>query len=309
MSVLLRPPSHRGPLIAAGAVVLTAGAVLWLMRHDVDAGWQLLVFGALSALFGRLAVSAPLEGGRPPAYQSVLIVTTLATLGLTLLAFADAFEADVGDLSTGTATCVLALLSLAAGWAARRRNSGIAALICALAGGGALLAATEWILDPGLPAYRWLLLALATTFVLVSLVLRGSRPRHAELLVSAAGLAILAIPANLAAAFFVGFAFPGDRPGLPGFWELVVLAAGFGLIAYAAAERAPGPAYLGVLNLVVFAFADGLDAGGTLRWWPLLLLGTGAAMLLAGLRPARPLPPEPSSYTHEELPLTVRVED
>lgn len=309
MPGFLRPPSHRGPLIAAGSVVLTAGVVLWLMRREVDAGWQVLVFGSLSALFGRLAVASPLEGGRPAAFQSVLGVTALVTLGLALLALADQLGADVGDLSTGTATWVLALLAAAAGTLAKRRNSGVAALLCALAGGGAVLAATEWIVDPGDRTYRWLLLALATAFVLVSLVLRGSRPRHAELLVGAAGLAVLAIPANLAVGFFFGFAVFGDPPGLPGFWELVVLAAGFGLIAYAAADRAPGPAYLGVLNLAAFAFADRLDAGATVRWWPLLLLVTGGAMVLAGLRPARPLPPEPEGYARDELPLTVRVED
>ena len=32
-------------------------------------------------------------------------------------------------------------------------------------------------------------------------------------------------------------------------WELLIVAAGFGLIAYSSVDRQPGPAYIGVLNL------------------------------------------------------------
>ena len=51
-----------------------------------------------------------------------------------------------------------------------------------------------------------------------------------------------------------------------------MLAAGCGLIAYGAVDRAPGPAYLGVANLVVFTSRRAISDDETLLFWPLLLL-------------------------------------
>jgi len=140
--------------------------------------------------------------------------------------------------------------------------------------------------------------------VLASLALREPAPRHAQQLVNAAGLAIAAIGfLSVAPAVF------GDEltPGLPGFWEVVLLAAGFGLIAYGALDRAPGPAYLGVVNTVLFILAVALSGDDTLYWWPLTLLLVGIVMLGAGLRPRRPLPPEPRAYRAGEAPLAARA--
>jgi hypothetical protein len=47
----------------------------------------------------------------------------------------------------------------------------------------------------------------------------------------------------------------------------------------------------------------------TLYWWPLTLLVIGAFMLLVGLRPRRPLPPEPRPYRAGEAPLAARAND
>ena len=96
---------------------------------------------------------------------------------------------------------------------------------------------------------------------------------------------------------------------LPGFWEVVLLAAGFGLIAYGALDRAPGPAYLGVLNLALFILAVASSPDESLYWWPLTLLVVGIVMLGAGLRPRRPLPPEPPAYRAGEAPLAARAGD
>jgi hypothetical protein len=141
----------------------------------------------------------------------------------------------------------------------------------------------------------------------LSLILRGARPRLSEQLVNAAGVGILAIPVVEGVSALFGV-FGASSPILPGFWEAVVLAAGFGLIAYAAADRTPGPAYLGVANLAAFAAVTTIGSGDTLQWWPFLLLALGGLMLLAGLRPTRPLPPEPRGYTKDDLPLHSRVE-
>ena len=310
MPSLLRPPSHRGPLIAAGATVLTVGVALQQLRQDdPDTIVQLLVWGGLSALLLWLSVGNPLEGGRPPAYQSVLIVCGIVTLVPALLHLADVLGAELdGSPKPGTRTWVALVTCGVATLIAVRRNSGIAALLAAVAGAACVVSAADWVADPGDGFYRFVALAIALTLVVVSLILRGSRPRQSEQLVNAAGLAILAIP--VWAAFGAIFALFGFGPSelLPGFWEGVVLAAGFGLIAYAAADRTPGPAYLGVANLAAFVAVTTLGADDTLEWWPLILLAVGALMLLAGLRPARPLPPEPEGYRRDELPLSSRVE-
>ncbi len=186
------------------------------------------------------------------------------------------------------------LLCAAALYPAVRRNSAISAMIAAIALGAALLAAANWILGADSQAvYRWLLLALAVAFAGASVVLRAARPRHAELMVITAGLATLAIVlvASVGALViaFAGFGTTGLEAGfLPGFWELVVLAAGCGLIAYGALDRVPGAAWLGFAHLFAFVVAASSGADDTLLWWPLVLLALGAGVLAAGLRPLQP---------------------
>ena len=115
----------------------------------------------------------------------------------------------------------------------------------------------------------------------------------------------------------LGFGGPsGDI--LPGFWEFIVLGAGCGLIAYGAVDRVPGAAWLGVAHLVGFIVVASAGADDTLLWWPLILLLLGGGAMAAGLRPRRPLPPEPDGYsverplasrTDEEITVRVRNDD
>ncbi|MEA2244511.1 MAG: hypothetical protein QOD24_4067 [Solirubrobacteraceae bacterium] len=309
---LLRPPPHRGPLIAAGAVLLTAGLALVELRLDLAPGWDLLALGVPALLVLGLGVQAPNEGGRPPAYQSVLIVCGLLLLYAALLQLADALGAGLGGGSPGTYVWTGIVEAVVAGWVAAFRRSAIAALISALAAGIALLEAIEWIFDPsGFAASRWILLVLAGVLVLVSRVFRAGRPRHAALRVDAAALAILAIALQALAGVVLGIVAPfGSVPEhpLPGFWEFVVLAAGCGLVAFGAVDRSPGPAWLGLLNLLAFVALVG-QGEATLEWWPLVLLVLGGATLLAGLRPRDPLPPEPGAYRLGEQPLAARTAD
>jgi hypothetical protein len=311
---LLRPPPHRGPLIAAGAVLLATGLALFELRLDVAPAVHVLVLGLPALLILGLGVQAPTEGGRPPAYQSVLLVSGLLLLAVALLRLADLIGADFDDgIPSGTVVWTGLVEAGVAGWIAARRQSAICALISAVAGAVALLAALEWVFDSSFGTARWLLLLAAIVLVLVSLVLRAGRPRHAELLVDAAGVAILAIAVQalvpVLIALFVPFVSAPDEP-LPTFWELVVLVAGCGLVAFGAVDRSPGPAWLGVLNLVAFI---GLVGGGreTLEWWPLALLVLGAATMAAGMRPRDPLPPEPSGegYRAGDRPLATRSAD
>jgi hypothetical protein len=314
MHELLRPPPHRGPLIASGAVLLTVGVALTELRlgSQVGAGVHLLILAVATAAVLGLGLQAPNEDGRPPAYQSVLLVCGLLLLYAALLRLADALGADPGSLAPATVVWTGALMAGVSAWTAITRRSAVCALIAAAAAGLALLAAVQWVLHPAsFAASRWLLLVLAGGLVLVSLALRASRPRHAELLVDAAALAILAIALQGLAGTLVSSLLPFGPPPvqpLAGFWELVVLATGCGLVAYGAVDRRPGPAWLGVANLVAFVIAVA-QGEATLRWWPVVLLVLGAGTMLAGLRPRRPLPPEPSGYRAGEQPLASRTRD
>lgn len=306
MPELLHPPAHRGPLIASGALVLTVGVALEQVRVSPGAGVQLLVVAALAGVLLWLALQGRLDDGRPHAHVSLLLVLGLGALYVALVRLSDVLGAEFsGDSFPAGAFVWTALVEAGvAGLAAARRRSAIAVLIAALAAGVALLSAWEWIFHPGsVTPYRWLLLVLATGFGVASLPLRATTPRHAEQMIIAAGLAILTIPLiELPAALF------GASTALPGFWELVVLVAGLGLVAYATVDHTPGPAYLGAALLTAFLEAVGTPGDRTLKWWPLLLLLLGGGLLAAGLRPRAPLPPEPASSTRpDDVPLTVRV--
>ncbi len=298
----LRPPPHRGPLIAAGAVALTVGIALEELRLEdrLDTGVHFAILLAVGALVYWLGVQAPNEAGQPPAYQSVLLVTGLGLLYAAFFSLADLLGARAHGLPpAGTIVWTSSLTAGLALWPALERNSAICLLISVVLTAASLLAALSWVFAPGSPTpYRWLLAVYAAALVLGSLALREPAPRHAEQLVNAAGLAIAFI------------ALIGGTPlrMLPGIWEVVLLGAGFGLLAFGALDGAPGPAYLGVINLGLFVFTVSRSREPTLYWWPLVLLAAGAFMLALGLRPRRPLPPEPPAYRAGEAPLAARAD-
>jgi peptidoglycan/LPS O-acetylase OafA/YrhL len=304
---LLRPPPHRGPLIAAGAVALAVGLALEEIRLEDKLAnpVHMVILLVAGALIFWLGAQAPNEDGEPPAYQSILLVTGAALLYAGLLTAADVFGANFDDFPAGAFVWTSALTGALALWPAFERNSAISLLLAALLGGVALLSAWSWIFDAESAApYRWLLAAYAAALVLCALALREPARRHAEVLIDAAGLAIAAIALVPA---------PGDLlfgdASLPGFWEVVLLGAGFGLVAFGALDRSPGPAYLGVVNLVLFIVVVAESGEQTLYWWPLTLIAVGVAMLAAGLRPRRPLPPEPAPYKAGEAPLAARADE
>ena len=310
---LLRPPPHRGPLIAAGAVALGVGVALEELRlsSTVGTGVHMLILLLSGSLIYWLGAQAPNEEGQPPAYQSVLLVVGLALLYAGLLTAADVLGADFGAFPAGAFVWTSLLAAGLALWPALERNSAICLLLAAIVGAVALLSLWRFVFHASSQTpYRWLLLALALVCVLGSLALREPAPRHAQQLINAAGLAIAAIGiAGLLAGLLTLLTLGADLPDqLPGFWEAVLLAAGFGLIAYGALDRAPGPAYLGVLDTALFIAAVASSPQPTLYWWPLTLLFLGVVALGAGLRPRRPLPPEPRAYRAGEAPLAARAD-
>jgi hypothetical protein len=303
MRDLLTPPGHRGPLISAGAVVLAVGVALEQIRISPGAGVQFIVVALIALVFLWLALQGTLDEADPPPWDSVLLVAGLLALYTALLRFADLVgDPFSGDgFPAGTFVWTGVVEAGAAVYAARRRGSGIALLVAAVAWGSVFLSFYDWVFDANsVTPYRWLLLVLALSYSVASLTMRDVRQRFAEQLVNAAGLAILTIAVSSSL-------FILDVGNLPTFWELVLLAAGLGLVAYAAADRAPGPAYLGVLNLAAFVAYAAASPNKTLLWWPVLLLIVGAAMMLIGLRPRVPLPPPPGTSTSPgDQPLAAR---
>jgi len=302
----LTPHPHRGDLIAAGALPLALGVLV--MNARLDATWGTGVFLVLSglacALVLGMGVLAPPEGERPRPYQTVLLLTGLALGFVALLRLAQVLGVDRPLTSAGTVTWIFAIVVGVSAWVAHARRSAICALIAALAGVVLVLAFADWVFHPhGPTTFRWLLLALASGLVLGALHQRERRRRESVYLIDAAGLAIALLAVTYAGALvrylgppFTAIGAFGIPLGVPGAgWKLVLLAAGLGLVAYAAVDRERGPAYVGSLVLVLWAAFVGIPSatGASLWFWPLALVLLGAAGIALGLRPRRPLPPEP----------------
>src|SRR5206468_758835 len=102
------------------------------------------------------------------------------------------------------------------------------------------------------------------------------------------------------------FSLLSGHTGSPFGWDLVALGGGFGLLAYAAVDREPGPALIGFLTLLIFTATVGPKFANdhSVVGWPLFLLILGGVGVLAGLRPMRPLPPEPLGPPAETVPFT-----
>ena len=311
---LLRPPAHRGPLIAAGAVLVTLGVALEEIRLDdkLPLGVHLAILAVAAGVMLALGMQARAEGGRPPAYQSALLICGLGLLAPALLTLADVLGADFGEFPTGTITWTSLALAGMALWPAIAKGSAICALIAAIAVAVAVMAFANWATGAdSVATFRWLLAIVALLFVIVSLLLRGPAPRHSEQMVNAAGLAVLAIGLTGLLSPLVGLFSPVGSGGgglLPNGWELLLLAAGCGLVAYGAVDRAPGPIYLGVANLAVFMAEAGPSDDETLLFWPALVLLLGLGAMGVGLRPRSPLPPEPDPYRAGSLPLASRTD-
>src|SRR5215210_1348260 len=311
---LLRPPAHRGPLIAAGAVLVTVGVALEeiRLRDKLPIGVHLAILAVAAGVMLALGMQARAEGGRPPAYQSALLICGLGLLAPALLTLADVLGADFAEFPAGAVTWTSLALAGMALWPAIAKGSAICALIAAVAVAVAVMAFANWATGAeSVTTFRWLLGLAALAYVVVSLLLRGPAPRHSEQMVNAAGLAVLAIGLTGVVNGLIGTFLPFGSSGsglLPNGWELVVLIAGCGLVAYGAVDRAPGPVYLGVANLAAFAGSATAFQHETLLFWPALLLFLGLGAMGVGLRPRSPLPPEPDPYRAGSLPLASRTD-
>lgn len=296
----LRPHPHRGDVIAAAAVPLAVFALIVPLRM---VHWSLGVrFGVVTVVAMLLLTMgwlAELESDAPRAYHSILLIAGLLVLAVALLLFAEVLGSRRPP-GAGGLTWVFAITGVVAVLCARRANSGACTLIAALAVAAAAEACVAWVFAPrGTDAFRATLIVSTVLCGGGVLRFRDRRRRHAVQLMNAGALLTVVLGATLLAGpvlFGIGDTL-GQHAAAPGGfgWELWILAVGFGVIAYAGADREAGPAYFGVVLLVEFAVLVGLPRAGqdSLVGWPLFLLVIGLSGLTIGLRPRRELPPPP----------------
>jgi hypothetical protein len=291
---MLRPLPHRGDVVAAGAVALAALVALLEVRFD-DAwgtGIHFVYCAAALALVGTLALRASREGDAPRAYESALLAATFALAVPTLARLSLLLGSDGLDSSGTLAWAGAALAALGFGLAGARSSE-----LCVLLGGMSLVLAVlgfaDVLLSPGgTGTFRWLLLALVAGFALAAVATRDRHPARAVALAEVGGLTALALALTFALdQLFSSSLFFG--PGAGTGWELFLYACGFGLCAFSAVDRAPGPGWIGIAVLLATTVTA---AGGkaTLVGWPLVLAVGAGGLLAIGLRPSRPLPPDPS---------------
>jgi hypothetical protein len=316
----LRPHPHRGDVIAAGAVPLALAAIVIELRMTQWAlGPRFVVVALIAGLLLTMAILSPLEGDEPRAYQSVLLVSGLLPLLVALQLLAEILGAGRPPGAGGQFWTFAAEAGVAVALA-RRLNSAVCTLVAALAGVVAVEAFVNWVFRPhGIGTFRALLVVVALGFVVGALRLREGRPRHAVQLVNAAGLASLVLALTLLAGTVVSSALGrfGSGFGIAAVsgasfgWKLYLLAAGFGLVAYAAVDGEAGPAYIGAAVLLAFGVMVGLNVAGrgSLVGWPLFLLVIGGAGLVIGLRPRRELPPPPGERTVASTVRMTEVEE
>jgi hypothetical protein len=296
-------------VVAAGVVVLAT--LVWVLTARFSDAWgpgAHVAYAAVAwAFVTAMAALSPLEGDTPRAYQSVLYVASVALFVAVIAQFSRVVGASATD-STGAATWSLVAVAALALWFAIERNSAACTLLGSLAAGGAVLTAIDWIFSPGgLGTERWTLFVLIVVYGFAAIGQRDRRPRHGVALIDVAGLAALAI----AGTFLLNGILDenGDASaGVAWGWELLLLAVGFGLIAYSSVDRQPGPAYIGVLNLIAFAAmtSQGANDDATLLGWPIVLALAATFLLIIGLRPTTPAPPPPDIDAPEPPPLPLR---
>lgn len=316
----LRPHPHRGDVIAAGAVPLAVAAfVIELRMTQWSLGPRFAVVLLIAALLLTMGWLAPLEGDSPRAYHSVLLIGGLLTMAPALVLLAELLGATRPPGSGGgfwTFTLEAALATMLA----RHARSAVCTLISGLAAIVAVEEFAAWVFHPhGSGTFRALLVVLTLAFAAAAVRLRDRERAHSVQLVNVAGIASLLLGVDLVVGLLqstVSLQNLGSLDRTSALhvafgWKLFVLAAGFGLIAYAGVDRERGPAFVGVAVLGVFVLLTGFPATGhgSLVGWPLFLLVVGGAGLAIGLRPRQPLPPPPESTTATSETVPLRSDD
>lgn len=308
----LRPKPFRGDQIAAGVVVLVVLTGLLSIRFAGHwaPGTHLVIAAATLAFVTALAVLTPLpERQRPASNQRVLYVSCFVLGALTLAWLGEVAHSSVRT----TLVWAPALLGGQQLFFAVARRSPAGTLLASVSITVTVVALVAEVSGGDVQAVRWALVALIAAHALTAVGQRDRRPAHAAQLANSGGLAALAI-AIPGLVEPLGADVPLSDPageirllGAGWGWELVVLAAGFGLVSYGAVDHERGPIVLGVVDLVAFvllAAVDGEDP--SLLGWPLALALAAGLLLVTGLRPTTPAPPPPDR--DGEVASTVRLQ-
>ena len=281
---MLRVEPFRGDQVAAGVVVLAALVALLQLRMGWSEEAHLATAGAATIFCGLLIVGLPPE---PRPYVSAILLCTLGLAAVALGRLAQVL--GVERVAAGTVTWIAATLGVLAAGLARRHDTANATLVVGLAAVVVPVGFWTWAVDAGPGVQRLMLLLSAIGLALGTVALRDRRPTHAAQLADAGGLALVAI---VAAPLLDRLGVvAGGGEGIGWGWELPVLVGGFGVLAYGAVDRQRGPVLVGLLCVAGFC-ASAAGSGGLLGW-PLVLALAAAFMLVVGLRPTTPAPPEP----------------
>jgi hypothetical protein len=281
-------------------------AILFARKGDEWAAFPLLITVAVpcAVVFGLGAMGA-LASGEVARWHAVLMVAGVLLSGL---AFAQLWDlVGVKDESSGFGFLVFAGVTGLAAFASFVVGAAYQALLAALAGIATWLFFFDMLLDePGVTAFRWVLLVLCLVYVAVAFALRDRDAPQAPEFVTAAGIAgvlvgIIGVLAGAGEA--VGALFLGDSPvgteGQSFIWDVWLLLISLGLVAYGALVHARGPAYVGFVGLLAFgifqafevnALLEGDQPDSSFAGWPLILILAGAAALVAGAAGRRPPP-------------------
>ena len=307
MAQAIQPDARGDWLRMLGGVLFALGAVVLFARKGDDwAAFPLLIAVALpcAIVFGLGALGA-LAGGEVARWHAVLMVTGVL---LSVLAFGQLWDTvGVNTDTSGFGFLIFACVAGLAAFASFGVGAAYQALLAAVAGIGAWVFFFDMILDePGATAFRWLMLLLCLVYAGLAFALRDREAPQAPEFVTAAGIAAVSVGLIgvlagagpvLGTLFFGGT--PAEGEGQSFIWDLWLLLASLGLVAYGAVARARGPAYVGFVGLLAFvilqgaevsALIEGEEPDGSFVGWPLILLLVGAAGLAAGAMGRRPPP-------------------
>jgi hypothetical protein len=305
MAQAIRPDPRDDWLRMLGGVLFALGAtVLFARKGDDWAAFPLLIVVAVPCIvvFGLGALGA-LATGEVGRWHAVLMVTGVL---LSLLAFGQLWDTvGVNTDSSGFGFLIFAGVAGLAAFASFGVGAAYQALLAALAGIGVWLFFFDMILDePGVTTFRWLLLVLCLVYAGVAFALRDREAPQAPEFVTAAGIAgvsvgLIGVIAGLGVLGGLFFGGAGGGEGQSVVWDIWLLLFSLGLVAYGAVAPARGPAYVGFVGLLAFAYLQGFEINALLEGdepdasfvgWPLILLLIGAAGLAAGAMGRRPPP-------------------
>ncbi|MEV4421544.1 hypothetical protein AB0L40_16395 [Patulibacter sp. NPDC049589] len=321
----MRVHAHRGNTLAAGAVVLAAAVVEAELRPGPSPAVRTALTLALAALAAFGALRSPYEDGGPRPYQELLLAIAALSATAAVAHVADLVGASPGDPVDAGWVAAVALAGAVLGLGLARAREGTIVLgLGAAAGVVALVAGAgaAWSGADPRDGVRWALFVVAVVLV-VAIVLRIDR-RYQQAVALADVLA--AVVVLLAATFLVddvsgasaAFGLPRADAGAGLGWQLLLVAAGFGLAGLGATLHERGPGWLGALALVASLVVLARDGGG-LVGWPAVLGVLGAVLVVIALRPASARgelfddeadpPPPPVPFPRRPLAVVARETD